>query len=151
MLCDSHLKFLERVQKMCSKIILPGTESYHERLSISMIPELRIFSENLYRNHFLKVALDEHHQLHTLMLEKQSTHRHHSARLKESFLVRTRTAKRDSSFSSMAQKICRKTVLIELEPFPFFIFYDMMKEQPTVLYDIYYASQQWYNKQICNL
>ena len=48
----------------------------------------------------------------------------------------------------MAQKIWCKTVLIELEPFPIFIF-DDMKEQPTVLYDVYYASQQWYNKQIC--
>ena len=27
-------------------------------------------------------------------------------------------------------------------------FYDM-KEQPTVLYDVYYESHQWYNKQIC--
>ena len=24
-----------------------------------------------------------------------------------------------------------------------------MKEQPTVLYDVYYESHQWYNKQIC--
>ena len=136
---------------MCTKIILPDTESYHERLSILMIREFHIFSKNVCRNHFLKVALEKHHQLYTLLSEKQSTHRCHSARLKEIFLVRTRTAKRDSSFSSMAQKICCKTVLIELEPFPFFIFYDMMKEQPTVLYDIYYASQQWYNKQICNL
>ena len=50
-------------------------------------------------------------------------------------------------FSSMAQKIWCKTVLIELEPFSIFTF-DDMTEQPTVLYDVYYASQQWYNKQI---
>ena len=103
MLCDNHLKSLERVQKICTTIILPDTESYHERLSILMIPELRIFSENLYRNHFLKYALDEHHQLHMLMPEKQSMHRRHSARLKESLLVHTRTAKR--VFSYMAKKI----------------------------------------------
>ena len=61
------------------KIILPDTESYHERLSILMIPELRIFSENSYKNHFLKVALDEHHQLHMLMAEKKSKRQRHSA------------------------------------------------------------------------
>ena len=97
MLCDNHLKFLKQVQKICPKIILPDTESYHERLKY-LIPELRIFSENSFKNHLLKVALDEHHQLHTLMPEKQSKHRRHSARLKENFLVGTRTTKRDSSF-----------------------------------------------------
>ena len=83
---------------MCTQIILPDTESYHERISILMIRELRIFSKYLYRNHFSKVALHEHHQLYTLLSEKQSTHRCHSARLKESFLVRTRTAKRGNTF-----------------------------------------------------
>ena len=63
-------------------------------IGILLLPMLRMFSENLYKNHFLKVALDEHHQLHTLMAEKQSKHRRHSACLKESWLVRTRTAKR---------------------------------------------------------
>ena len=98
MLCDNPLKSLVRVQKMCTKIILPDTESYHKRLSILMNHGLRIFDENFYRNYILKVALDENHQLHTLMPEKQSTHQCHSARLKESLLVHTRTAKRDSSF-----------------------------------------------------
>ena len=69
---------------MCTEIVLQDTESYRERLGILMLPELRMFSENLYRNHFLKVALDEHHQLHTLTPEKQSKHRRHSACLKES-------------------------------------------------------------------
>ena len=45
MLCDNHLKFLKQVQKICTKIILPDTESNHERLKY-LIPELRIFSEN---------------------------------------------------------------------------------------------------------
>ena len=94
-----------------------------------MIPELCIFSENLYRNHFLKVALEKHHQLHTLMTEKQSTHQHHSACLKDSFLVCTRTAKRDNSFFIYGSK--------------------NLEEQPTVLYDVYYGI---INKSvICNL
>ena len=67
MLCDSHLKSLLRVQKMCTEIVLQDTESYRERLGILM-PELRMFSENLYKNHFLKVALDEHHSFIHLRL-----------------------------------------------------------------------------------
>ena len=113
MLCDNHLKSLERVRKMCTKIIQPDTECYNERLSILMIPGLRSFDENLYRNHFLKVALDEHHQLHTLMPENQSTHRRHPARLTESLLFHKRTAEREIAvFPSMAQKLLCKTVLI---------------------------------------
>ena len=43
--CDNQLKSLQRVQKMFTEIILPDTESYHEKLKY-LIPELRIFSEN---------------------------------------------------------------------------------------------------------
>ena len=39
--------------------------------------------------------------------------------------------------------------MIELEPFSNLFYLYHMKEQQTVLYDVYDASQQWYNKQIC--
>ena len=55
MLCvfDNQLETLERVKKMCTKIILPDTESYHEKLKY-LVPELRIFSENSYEITFWK-------------------------------------------------------------------------------------------------
>ena len=69
------VKSEKQAWKLCTKTLLPHTENYHERLSILMIPVLRISRKNLYRNHFLKVALDDHLQLHTLMPEKPSKHR----------------------------------------------------------------------------
>ena len=73
--------------------ILPDAESYQERVSILMIPSRMFLVKICIDITLLKVALDEHHQLHTLKPEKQSMHRCHSARLKESFLVCTRTDK----------------------------------------------------------
>ena len=63
-----------------------------------MRPWLRKLSENLYRTHFSKIMSDEHHQLHSFIPERQSALRCHSARLKDNFLVRSRTTKRQNTF-----------------------------------------------------
>ena len=50
-----------------------------ERLNILYLPPLALFRENLYKNHFLKIMSEEHHQLHSLIPERQSGHRRHPA------------------------------------------------------------------------
>ena len=55
MLTDSQITSLEKFQKLCTKVILPHVDEYLERLAILHFPELAIFSENLYRNHFIKI------------------------------------------------------------------------------------------------
>ena len=96
-----------------------------------MILELWIFSENLCKNPLLKVALDERHQIIN-----------HSARLKYSFLVHTRTAKRVRNIFIHGSKTLSKTVLIE----PVFQFLLLRYERATncFIIDVHYALQQWH-------
>ena len=51
---DKQKESLERVQSLCSKIILPNIESYSERLEVLAIPNLCAFSLEQYRCHFLR-------------------------------------------------------------------------------------------------
>ena len=69
-------------------MIFPSIECYDQRRNILSLPRLTLFSENIYREHFLKIMSDEHFQLHSLTPERRSGHRRHSAtRLKDSLLV----------------------------------------------------------------
>ena len=65
--------------------------------------QLALFSENLYQTHFLEIMSDEHHRLHSFIPERQSACRRHSARLKDSILVRSRTTKNQNTFLWMVQ------------------------------------------------
>ena len=98
LLTKTVIKSLENVQKLCTKMILPRSECYYERLKVLSLPPLALFSKNLYRTHFLKIMSDEHHQLHSFIPERQSACRRHCARLKYSILVRSRTTKRQHIF-----------------------------------------------------
>ena len=81
---------------------------------------------------------DEHHQLHSFIPERQSALRRHSARLKDSFLVRSRTTKRQNTFFMNGFPDLDKFLLLVLiflltgdsSYFLSFLFF-----QPTVLYD----------------
>ena len=68
LLTKTQIESQENVQKLCTKMILPSSECYYERLNVLSLPPLALFSENLYRTHFLKIMTDEHHQLHSLYL-----------------------------------------------------------------------------------
>ena len=98
LLTKTQIESQENVQKLCTKMILPSSKCYYERLNVLSLPPLALFSENLYRTHFLKIMSDEHHQLHSFIPERQSACRRHSARLKDSILVRSRTTKRQNTF-----------------------------------------------------
>ena len=98
LLTKTQIESLENVQKLCTKMILPSSKCYYERLNVLSLPPLALFSENLYRTHFLKIMSDEHHQLHSFIPERQSACRRHSARLKDSILVRSRTTMRQNKF-----------------------------------------------------
>ena len=95
LLTKIQIESLENVQKLCTKMILPSSECYYERLNVLSLPPLALFRENLYRTHFLKIMSDEHHQLYSFIPERQSTCRRHSARLKDSILVRDSEQPRD--------------------------------------------------------
>ena len=98
LLTAKQINEIEKIQRQCTKIILPAILSYNERLEILGIPELSDFSLELCRNHFLKILGDQDHQLHMFLPERQSESRRHSKRLKDSFLVGCRTSKRSKSF-----------------------------------------------------
>ena len=49
LLNDKQKSKLERIQRLCTKIILPHIESYTDRLAILGIPSVFSFSENQYR------------------------------------------------------------------------------------------------------
>ena len=59
-------------------MILPQIESYGEQLNIS---------ENLNRNHFVKIMTNEHHQLHSFLPERKSGSHCCSAGLMGNFLL----------------------------------------------------------------
>ena len=98
LLTKCQLESLERMQKLCTKIILPDIESYHERLGILKIPELCDFSRQLCKSHFLRIFNKPDHVLHHLIPSRQSETRRHSSRTKDTFLTRCNTAKRNKSF-----------------------------------------------------
>ena len=98
LLTKTQIESLVNVQKLCTKMNLPSSESYYERLNVLSLPLLALFSKNLYRTHFLKIMSGEQHQLHSFISERQSACCRHSARLKDSILVRSRTAKRQNTF-----------------------------------------------------
>ena len=95
---DKQKESLERVQSLCSKIILPNIESYSERLEVLAIPNLCAFSLEQYRCHFFKILNNPDHVLHSFIPERQSTNRRHSARCKDVFVTRYRTTKYQNSF-----------------------------------------------------
>lgn len=102
LLTATQINSLERVQRLCTKIILPATISYSERLAILCIPMLSVFSENLYRSHFFKIVVNQQHPLHKFIPERQSSNRRHSSRLSDTFIVSCRTQKRRNSFFNFA-------------------------------------------------
>ena len=60
-----------------------------EQLNILYLPPLALFWENLYKNRFLKIMSNGHHQLHSFIPERQSGCRLHSAArlIKDSFFT----------------------------------------------------------------
>ena len=98
MLSNKQIEFLERIQRQCTKIILPHIDSYTERLLILNLPKLVVFSEKLYKTHFFKIFHNHEHPLHTLIPERQSHVGRHSSRLQDRFHTKSRTAKRSNSF-----------------------------------------------------
>ena len=99
LLNDTQLNSLERFQKLCTSIILPHIEHYTDRLEILKIPELRTFSKRQYRTHFLKIFNDCDHVLFSCIPERQADGgRRHSSRLKNCFITKARTSKRQRSF-----------------------------------------------------
>ena len=105
---------LENVQKLFTKMILPSSKWYYERLNVLSLPPLALFGENLYGAHFLKILSDEHHQLHSFIPVRQRACCGHSARLKDSILVRSRTTKRQNTFLWMVQPDLENCLLLVL-------------------------------------
>ena len=70
LLTKKQIESLENVQKLCTKMILPSSEYYHERLNVLSLPPLVLLSENLYRTHFVKIMSDKHHRLHSFIPER---------------------------------------------------------------------------------
>ena len=78
---------MENTRKLCTNMNLPRYKCYDERLNILSLPPLALLSENLYKNRFLKIMSNGHHQLHSFIPEWQSGCRLHSAArlIKDSF------------------------------------------------------------------
>ena len=98
MLTKCQVDSLEAVQKMSTKIILPGISSYHDRLEKLRLPELCVFSRDLYRAQFLKIFHNPKHPLYQHIPSRQSDYRRHSSRTVDRYLTVSRTVKRQNSF-----------------------------------------------------
>jgi hypothetical protein len=87
----AHISKLEAIQSKCTKIILPSIHSYTERLEALKIPRLENFMQDLTIAHFYKILHNENHPLFPMLPAKQSESRRHSSRLKDTFIVNTKS------------------------------------------------------------
>ena len=99
LLTKTRIVSQENVYKLRTKMILPSTEGYDERLNILSPPPLALFSETFYQTHILKIISDVYlpYIACRFISERQSVCRRHSSRLKDSIVVRTRATKRQQS------------------------------------------------------
>jgi hypothetical protein len=95
---------LERVQSLCSKIILPEVEDYSERLKVLKIPKLCDFALKQYECHFFKIYSNPDHVLYSFVPERQSFSRRHSKRCQDAFIIKSRTTKHQNSFFNFAAR-----------------------------------------------
>lgn len=58
LLTKTRIVSQENVYKLRTKMILPSTEGYDERLNILSPPPLALFSETFYQTYFLKIMSD---------------------------------------------------------------------------------------------
>ena len=98
LLSQRNIDILERTQRMCTRIILPHIDSYTARLTVLGLPTVENFSLSLFRSHFFKIYNNKQHRLSTLVPDRQSNGRRHSARTKDGFLTGCRTMMKSNSF-----------------------------------------------------
>ena len=61
---------LERVQKLCLKIVVPGEKGYEDRLHVAKLTTVEAHMQKLCQNYLQKISKNPKHRLHNLISYK---------------------------------------------------------------------------------